>query len=324
MGQRRERTRHNSKAPQRDPEERPYDFRGEMCSGAAGQLGAGIADRHGLLVGTSRRHDLIGVGHGDDRCGPGDLRPDEALGIARPVPFLVVPADRRHPFAEEWAKRRDQIHPGVGVPLEHGPFLVGGLAGFVEDLVGHHQLAEIVQEGTPLELLSLLGRQLHLLAQQIGVQTHPFRMATGAAVVVADRPDELDHLAGRIARVGSQAVGSRLLHGALKSPAAPGAQRGTKAGRRLIRKHQRQLHERCQRQEPAGDLVSEANRNGRDRHHQQRSRHGADHGVGIGQGEARGDRRGGSGRQRHQKCCDTKQAGGHRACTPRTILGWKN
>ncbi len=83
LRERRQRTGRETQLAERHTEERAHHLRRELHTGRARQLGPRDARRHRLLVGPDRGHDLVGVGHRDDRGRLRDLVAAELPRVAR-------------------------------------------------------------------------------------------------------------------------------------------------------------------------------------------------------------------------------------------------
>ena len=126
-----------------------------------------------------------------------DVGARQAGGIARPVELLVVLADRPRPVAEPVGDRApDQLEPFGRVGLQHLPFLGGRLARLAKDLSRHAQLADVVQQRCPADLLAVLFIEVQLLAEQVRERSHAFGVPSGQRVVMVERSDERQQLCG--------------------------------------------------------------------------------------------------------------------------------
>ena len=95
-----------------------------------------------------------------------------------------------------------------------------GLPGLLSRVVGHPQLADVVQDRGPAQQVAVASRDPHLLGEQVGEHPDPLGVAAGRPVVRAERGDQREDLAGDGAGVGAGV--------ARPGPAAP------RSGARLI------------------------------------------------------------------------------------------
>jgi hypothetical protein len=95
--------------------------------------------------------------------------------------------------------------------LQDRPLFGVRLTGLVQDRGWDRHLADVVEQRTPLELLAVLGAQAHLLAEQIGVCSHPLAVTSGAAVVASKSAHQGDHLGCDLAHGGAVRIRQVLL-----------------------------------------------------------------------------------------------------------------
>ena len=74
----------------------------------------------------------------------------------------------------------------------------GELPGLVQDVVGHHELADVVHQRGEAQSLHSGRHEVHLFADVLRVHRHPLGMAGGVAVLGLERTDE--HLHGLVVR----------------------------------------------------------------------------------------------------------------------------
>ncbi len=236
----------------RNVEQSPHDVGIEMCPGAAGEFGTCVGERHRLLVGAHRGHDLEGVRDGDDRRRSWNGRPGQAARVARAVPLLVVSADGMDPLTEP---RRD----GCGERLSVGrmrpqnlPFPLGGGALLVQDLRGDGDLSDVVDKSRPLKLGPLGRAEPELDGDEVGEESYPLGVTACPAVVVTDRRREHDELLRRESSIVGEPVGSGLLQFASHASAASCPESEPEPVRHLVGKQQRELQKGGKGQELAG------------------------------------------------------------------------
>jgi hypothetical protein len=66
------------------------------------------------------------------------------------------------------------------------PFLVGRLARFVEDVGMDRQLTDVVQERRPAEPVAVVGRESQFVGDEVGEETHAFRVTPSTTVVLTE------------------------------------------------------------------------------------------------------------------------------------------
>ena len=71
---------------------------------------------------------------------------------------------------------------------------------------GEMELAEIMEERPPLQLLAVFLRKPHLAADHVGVEPHAFAMAARVPVVISERGDEQHDLFGGQGGIVGEAV----------------------------------------------------------------------------------------------------------------------
>ena len=113
------------------------------------------------------------------RAGQADVGAGDPPRVAHPVPALVVLPDGPGGVAEPADERRHELAPELGVLLDGLELGVGQLARLVEDLGGHEQLADVVQQCRPSEVVELGAGDLELLADHVGVGADALRVARG-------------------------------------------------------------------------------------------------------------------------------------------------
>src|SRR4029453_10466017 len=106
-------------------------------------------------VDTVRGHGVVRVDHEDDPRPERNLVPREPVGIASPVPALVVMEDPVGPRLDPEAVEHPE--PDLWVPLEDEPLGPRQGTRLAQDFLGDGELAEVMQAaGEPCELDLLL------------------------------------------------------------------------------------------------------------------------------------------------------------------------
>jgi hypothetical protein len=121
----------------------------------------------------------------------GDASPIRPSGYPFPVPAFVVGADNGAYLEHEPADAGQHVLAFCAVGFHDGPFLIGELAGLVDDFLGNGNLSDVVQQGSELDV-----------AFAVGGEAEPF----------GDRDGELDDIVAVRARV--------LIVGYLTSPSS--------------------------------------------------------------------------------------------------------
>ena len=89
------------------------------------------------------------------------------MRVALPIRTLMMLDNSVGPLAKPFAQRSNEFLTSFGVVLDDFVFLVGQATGFVQDLGGGTELANIVDQASPLKLRKLEFREAHLLADQL-------------------------------------------------------------------------------------------------------------------------------------------------------------
>jgi hypothetical protein len=240
----RDRAHHQPHLPERDVHEGPYEARIELRARAARDLGAAFGRAAGLLVGARGGDHVEHVGDRDDAAGEWNLLAADPAWIALAVPPLMVVADRLDPLAEPLAQRRDQRLAEERMPLELLPLLVARLAGLVEDPGADLELADVVQQRGPVQVVEVLTVQPQLSSEAVGVGPHAFRVAAGKRIVRIECCDQLQQDLGGFLRRRRLARPPEPFFEALDS-ARP--HRDPEPRRRLVREDQREPEQRAKR-----------------------------------------------------------------------------
>ena len=208
----------------------------------------------------------------------------------------------------------------LGVALEDLPLLGRGLAGLDQDLDRDGDLADVVQQRRPAELLPVEVVEPHLAGDHLGEHQDALGVAAGLPVVAAQRPDQREDAAGGVDEglvvggglgLGEQAL-DRVRAGRATGHGVP---LGGPTG-----EHHAHLEQRRQREEPTAQrdqAVEHEQRDGQDgepardpQHSGGRRRHPGEEQTGA--GGQHGRQQGGRGAQ---------QAGGLRVGSPRLVAG---
>ena len=133
-------------------------------------LFAGHVRGERLAVGAIRSHGVIGVDYGEDSRADIDVRSVDGIGVALAVVTLVVATDQQPRVAKKPDAFRDVV-PVDGVAPHLGPLILGELAWFEQDGVADADLADVVEESTPLDVELLDHLQIELLRETTGVES---------------------------------------------------------------------------------------------------------------------------------------------------------
>jgi hypothetical protein len=153
---------------------------------AAQQQGAGIVARHAAAERPILAHGVEAIDDGEDAGRARNLFPFERVRVAEAVPAFVVVAndwdDRIREvdlFENLRADGRVNLHP-----LELGR---GEFARLVQDVIGHGQLAHVVQQRARLQGFDLGRRQAEDAAQARCVNLHAADVAVGRLILRVNR-----------------------------------------------------------------------------------------------------------------------------------------
>ena len=255
MSEPRERAHHEPHLAEGDVHERAHEARVELGLGTARDLGSGFGRAGGLLVRARRRDHVEDVGDRDDASGQWDLFARDPPRVALAVPAFVVVADRFGPLPQPFAERLDQALAVQRMAAQLLPFLVGRLAGLVENLGADLELPDVVEERGPVQTVQVVVRQAELLAEAVGVGANALGVSSRDLVVDIERGGKPEQ------DLGGLLGGERLAHLShedqplLEALDRARAQGQLEPGRRLVRKDQRELEQRPERQEPTGNRV---------------------------------------------------------------------
>ena len=179
-----------------------------------------------------------------------------AVRVALAVPALVVVGDRVGPLAEPRAQRRGEAGAELGVAADELPLLVARPPGLVEDLGRHLELADVVQERGPVEPVDLVAAEARApsrsSASTARTRSEWPRVTRSCALRAATKPssrsaDSIGVAVSAPSRARCEAL--------LEVVGRARAERRAEARRRLVGEHERELEQRRERQQPAGQPV---------------------------------------------------------------------
>ena len=133
------------------------------------------------------------VRDGEDPRAERDLLPCEPVRIALTVPALVMRANDLDAGIVQEGDAADHLRPEEGVRLHHPPLGLVQLDRLEQDLVGHADLADVVEKEAVLE--RGVGRELGIdCARQLErVALHALRMLPRPRVLRPERARERRH-----------------------------------------------------------------------------------------------------------------------------------
>ena len=123
------------------------------------------------------------------------------FGYPPTVPALVVLTHGLNPLTEPTRQRGGELGTDLGVGLDDLVLVCVQLAGLVEDLERNLELADVVQQRCPLQLVDLVLVQAEFVADHVGVGPHPLGMPSGSTVVLTQCGDQLQHVLGSLSRL---------------------------------------------------------------------------------------------------------------------------
>ena len=144
--------------------------------------------REAPLVDALRGHRVVRVGDEDDPRAERDRVAVEPVGIAGPVPALVVV---QHPLGDRVdAEALEHPEADLRMALEHHPLGIGERARLAQDLLGDGELAEVVQARGEPGQLDQLGVGAQLERDPRGELADALRVAARVRVARVDRLGE--------------------------------------------------------------------------------------------------------------------------------------
>ena len=173
------------------------------------------------------------------------LQPVETARISGAVEALVMLGDGRTPLAQPRKQIGCGLGPGLRMATQNVPLALGRLACLVQDGGIDGQLADVVQQRRPAQPILIKASQPQLLAQQVGVDPHPFGVTAGSLVMVGQRCQQL-HDGRRRVRRSAVTAGRQPIKSLLRRRPP----RHLEPRRRLIGEQHAQLQQHRQRHEP--------------------------------------------------------------------------
>ena len=143
------------------------DARIEGAAGLVLQRGHRHRFGHGAAVRAIAGQGVVVVDDADDARAERDVLAGQAVGIAGAVPALVVRADQRHDRIRE-RHVRDDLGADARMRLDAGELLGGERPRLREDVLGHGQLADVVQQRRGLDAADLALAHAERLGQAAG------------------------------------------------------------------------------------------------------------------------------------------------------------
>ena len=156
------------------------------------------------------------------------------------------------PRPEPGAQGRGQPVSVLGVAMELLPLVLIRTAGLVQDLPGHHHLAHVVQQRSPMQLVPLLIGEIHLVGQQVRVRPDSLGVATRPGIVGVQQSHQLEDLLGSTSGLVVHPVGTNLVQSLLQVSDRARAEGNAKARRSLVGEDHGQLEESGEGQEATG------------------------------------------------------------------------
>ena len=171
----------------------------EQAEGALGGPGGAVD-----AVGDER---VVDVDDGQDAGLDAQLVGLQAARVARAVQPLVVVGDEAADRLREAAELVEQLAPVAGMALDRRELVVGELAGLVEDLQRHRELADVVQQPADGQVTARGGRQLELLADLGGEQRHAAGVLLGRDVALLELDHQRAHARAEVGLLGGDQLG---------------------------------------------------------------------------------------------------------------------
>ena len=170
--------------------------------------------RNGFLVAPLRRQGVVHVGDAENARRKRNLFGLESVRVSGTVPALMVRFhDRPHvPWEVDVGQH---LHAPHRMLLDHGPFLDGEAAGFVQDLRRDHQLADVMQQRADAEPEERFLIQPRFRGEGAGEIGNAFAMTLRVMVLRFDRlappPHDVEkvalepcHLAVDVGQIGTR------------------------------------------------------------------------------------------------------------------------
>ena len=134
-----------------------------------------------------------------------------------------------------------------------------GLAGLVEDLRGHSQLADVVEQRRPAEAVGVVLAQPHVGGDQVRERPHSFAVTSCAAIVSVERGGEREHSLSGLRRrdIDRRSRGVDVVRPPLELTDRAGAERDRETRRCLVGEAERELEQARERQEAAAKAFGE-------------------------------------------------------------------
>jgi len=167
-------------------------------------------------------HRVERVDDGEDPRRDGDLEPAQPVRVAASVPALVMARDDVAHDRREERQRIDHLGAHERMRLDHGPLLLRQRPGLLEDVVGHPELADVVEDERVPEARRLGETRRDRGGELEREPRDPLDVAAGVTVAHAQGRDPcVDHDVGRIEEVPAGAVTEGDSH-AVHSSSRPG------------------------------------------------------------------------------------------------------
>ena len=161
------------------------------------------------------------------------------------------PGPRPQPL-HEWAR---DTGPIGRMSLDGLPFAVVELPRLVQDVRADLELADVVEEGSPPELVTVLLRELQFLSQKIGEDADPFRVSARPAIVRLERRGQREDGGGAFGFLRGRGVALKLREPVRKALHAPDLARHGEARGGPVREQHGQLEQRDEWREPATQVI---------------------------------------------------------------------
>ena len=260
----RQRAHRQAQLAERDAQKRAHDVGVELGSGAPRKFFSSFGGSARLLVRANRCHHVKRVGDCDDARCERDVGAAQTVRIAIAIPPFVVFTNGTNGFTQPAGQRRRQLCTNARMALDCLVFVRCERVWFVEDLERDFELADVVQECSPSQIVDLCFRKSELLTNHLRIGTDPLGVSTRQPVMPAEIGNELQQtLCGESGLV--RADPSILLQPPLQHDGASGSHGDLEARWRLVREHQCQAHECGKGQHPPGHSIGAVQNDGRGR-----------------------------------------------------------